>query len=426
MSKGEDIKKLVDMDAEQRAIDAVIGLSEAKSAELRRLLTVDDFHVPAYRVLWDATCWAIDRGTKGAVTIGGRILDRGQADILGEDGAVVLMDHAMRGAMLNEREVLAVAERVSRKAAARRAYLAAGDAMVALADGQDPDEVAERAIEAMRLTRAPSRMPEGVSTTEDVHRMSLPESGIVIPGLMRREHRVVIVGFEGSGKTWIARQVTELAAQGVHPFFQGREFTPIRTLTVDLENPLESVKDTMERIKPRLSQRADYDPDRAWIWRQPAGFDIRTAKGYGEFTAVLRKAKPDLVAIGPAYHMAKKLRGEDDETYATAVFNLLSDLRTMFGFALLIEHHAPHGDGYNREPRPFGSSAWLRWPEIGIALRPDGPEDSPNSAMKLGRWRGDRVTNHWPQRIVRVAKGYRPWVPDDGRPTIDDEMRAGQ
>jgi replicative DNA helicase len=82
----------------------------------------------------------------------------------------------------------------------------------------------------------------------------------------------------------------------------------------------------------------------------------------------------------------------------------LDDLRGRYGFALILEHHAPHGPAKDRQMRPFGSSLWLRWPEFGIALRRD-PNDK--TALNVGRWRGDRVKASWPDRLVR-GKTW-PW-----------------
>ena len=57
----------------------------------------------------------------------------------------------------------------------------------------------------------------------------------IIPNLLERRERVIVVAAEGVGKTMLARQVAITTSLGVQPFtFQRME--PIRTLTVDLEN----------------------------------------------------------------------------------------------------------------------------------------------------------------------------------------------
>lgn len=57
-----------------------------------------------------------------------------------------------------------------------------------------------------------------------------------------------------------------------------------------------------------------------------------------------------------------------------------------------------------REMRPYGSSLFLRWPEIGIGLKPDGEQGD----LWVGRWRGDRLENNWPDKLVRGQ--IWPWV----------------
>ena len=48
---------------------------------------------------------------------------------------------------------------------------------------------------------------------------------------------------------------------------------------------------------------------------------------------------------------------------------MLDDLRTRFGFALVLEHHAPKPRGGRRDLLPFGSQRWLARPELGIRLK---------------------------------------------------------
>ena len=75
----------------------------------------------------------------------------------------------------------------------------------------------------------------------------------------------------------------------------------------------------------------------------------------------------------------------------------LDDLRTRFGFALVLEHHAPKGDGGAREMAPFGSQRWLAWPELGLGLY----AEKDNSGLRVERFRGDRMAASWPDKLVR-------------------------
>jgi hypothetical protein len=57
----------------------------------------------------------------------------------------------------------------------------------------------------------------------------------------------------------------------------------------------------------------------------------------------------------------------------------------------------------------------LRWPEIGIAMQPDPDAPTDKRRPKLERWRGDRMSNSWPERLDQGDQW--PWVGvwDDNR-----------
>lgn len=87
---------------------------------------------------------------------------------------------------------------------------------------------------------------------------------------------------------------------------------------------------------------------------------------------------------------------------------MLDDLRTTFGCSLILETHAPKGSSIGRELVPFGSSAWLRWPELGWKLVPcdgRGEPDVDGRNVKIGRFRGDRVQ----VEIPRLFERGRDW-----------------
>lgn len=74
----------------------------------------------------------------------------------------------------------------------------------------------------------------------------------------------------------------------------------------------------------------------------------------------------------------------------------LDEIRVKHDTVMLIEAHAPHGEGADRAGwRPAGSSLWLRWPELGLGLKPD------ESSVQVVQWRGARDRNRqWPVRLV--------------------------
>ncbi|HLS44598.1 MAG TPA: AAA family ATPase [Ornithinicoccus sp.] len=273
--------------------------------------------------------------------------------------------------------------------------------------GMDPFAVIDRLQAHLTGVQAPAGKPSEdlYQLDEFIDQPEHQEAEWVVPGLLRRGWRVVVVATEGAGKSMLWRQFAVLAAQGLHPL----EYRPIpkcRTLLIDLENPDDAITGSCRKIRATIDQD-DYEPGRAWIWHRPGGFDLRSRALRAEFEANLALVRPDLVCLGPLYKAYQRKANEQDEQASAEVQATLDDLRTRYGFALLLEHHAPQAQGDQRHLRPYGSSLWLRWPEIGIAMRREFP-DSDDRSVTLERWRGDRMTNEWPKRL---EQGVRlPWV----------------
>jgi replicative DNA helicase len=215
----------------------------------------------------------------------------------------------------------------------------------------------------------------------------------------------MIVAAEGAGKSVATRQLAICAAQGVHPF-RFSTMPPVRTLIVDLENPDDAIAQTCKPITARAKLAAqDYEPGRAWLWRQPGGVDLRTRVGRGRLEAVVAATQPDLVCLGPVYKAYRSSAKESDELAAGEVQGVLDDLRTRYRFAVVLEHHAPKAQGGYRDLLPYGSSLWLRWPELGVKFTQD---QNDKRSVKVGRFRQDRVEASWPDRLDRG--GLWPWT----------------
>lgn len=229
----------------------------------------------------------------------------------------------------------------------------------------------------------------------------------VVPGLIGRDWRIVVVAGEGAGKSVLFRMFAVLSAQGVNPLLE-RSMPPVKTLLVDLENPSKAIKGSCRILRGRFDE-ATYEPGRAFLWHRPGGVDLRTRTGRSEFEAVLAACRPDLVCLGPLYKAyAKKANEAGDEQAVAEVQAVFDDLRTRYGFGLLLEHHAPHGTSQeHRDLRPYGSTLWLRWPEIGLAMHALHGKNEPRH-VELKRWRGDRLNNQWPE-YLREGEQW-PWV----------------
>jgi replicative DNA helicase len=238
-----------------------------------------------------------------------------------------------------------------------------------------------------------------ISDLDQVCERPEPIGDVVIPDLLHRQDRALIVAGEGLGKSVLLRMLAVMAAQGIHPF-RYQPIPPARSLIVDLENPEATIRRTCRPMlrQARISSRG-YLPDRCNLFHRPEGLDIRTRSGLAALDAALAQSRPDLVCVGPLYKLYRSAKGEQAEDVAMDVTGRLDDLRIRHGFALVLEHHAPHGQGGTRDMRPFGSSIWQRWPEFGPALVPIRRND--RSALAWSEWRAPREVRDWPTRLHR-------------------------
>lgn len=404
----------------QEAVLAACLLSPMMVPELAGMLTTEVFYGQHHQLVFDAVLDAYADGAVGVDAIIGSLHDRNLTEPFG-DGPGRRPDETRRFVMslvsawpwrMEQREhVVSAAHRLIEKWLVREALANVERAKAELLAGSSANDAIDGLNDRMRKLDAPDdRQLDGFSTFDDF----LDGDGAaavdwLIPGVMARDWRAVVVAREGVGKSFLTRWIGYAAAAGIHPWKETTLAKPLRFLIVDLENPDVSHSSFGNRVRPGLQQSKRYDPDACWLWRQPAGIDIRSRAGRQALVKAIRAAKPDLVQIGPAYHFWKKHGREDLEEATADALDIISELRTRFGFGLLIEQHAPHDDGAGKAIRPFGSSVWRRWPEMGVTLEPAGPPELPAHELILGRYRFDRVEAVWPSWVER-SQGPRPWL----------------
>lgn len=184
----------------------------------------------------------------------------------------------------------------------------------------------------------------------------------------------------------------------------------MRSLLVDLENPEDHLRDWVDRLASHGEAWQRKTQGRGAVWHRPGGVDLRKRTDRSQLEEVLRRHRPDLVALGPLYKAFRRKGGETDEQAAAEMQEILDDLRTRYSFALVIEHHAPKAQGGVRDLSPFGSSLWLRWGEIRMSLVP--PDKSfPVWSLELKPFSGSRVEHGWPDRIDRNrSSSGLPWL----------------
>ncbi len=222
----------------------------------------------------------------------------------------------------------------------------------------------------------------------------------VIPGVLERQERVIVVAAEGVGKTMLARQVAICSAAGIQPFTRQR-MPAITTLTIDLENPERIIRRTSRTIFEN-AKNLGYSKDvNAHILIKPAGLDLLKLSDRKIVEEAIETVKPDLVLIGPLYKSFIDPGGRTPEAIAVEIAKYLDMIRDVYNCALWLEHHAPLGNSMSsRDLRPFGSAVWSRWPEFGLALQPD-PTNPEGYVYEVNHFRGARDQRHFPIKMKR-------------------------
>lgn len=222
----------------------------------------------------------------------------------------------------------------------------------------------------------------------------------VIPHLIEKGERVIIVAAEGVGKTMLARQVALCASAGLHPFTMSK-MPAIRTLTVDLENPERIIRRTSRSIMGAALHYGHVRKSEAHLLVKPAGLDLLKASDRATLERAIEETKPQLLVMGPLYKSFIDPGGRTSESIAIEVAKYLDTLRDVYGCAMWLEHHAPLGSSIGgRDLRPFGSAVWSRWPEFGLSLTPD-PTSTEGYVYNVSHFRGARDLRQFPTKMKR-------------------------
>src|SRR5581483_1520519 len=160
-----------------------------------------------------------------------------------------------------------------------------------------------------------------------------PRECKVIPGVLDAQERVILTGWEGSGKTTFLRQSGLQVASGIHPFtlepIQG-----LKVVYVDLEVGRDLTID--EFLGMGFDGRVTGDGSLD-VYNRIDGLDL--GGDDGDFEWLRRKVEgADLFCVGPIYKMTSGDLAE--ESVALEVLAALDEIRAD-GTALLIEAHQP-------------------------------------------------------------------------------------
>lgn len=207
-----------------------------------------------------------------------------------------------------------------------------------------------------------STLADFMSDTEDKHEW-------VIPGLLERQERCMLIAPEKAGKTVLTRQFAMMLAAGRHPLNGSVEVPAVRTLLVDLENPAPVARRDLRRQAEQLEGLWSAENDMAWMLHRPAGIHLGDAADRVMLRSVVERLKIDLLCISPIYKAYDGLEKSWEEQ-AFGVQKPLDRLREDYNCAIWMEHHSPWGERGSREIRPIGSSRWQRWLDYQVALTP--------------------------------------------------------
>lgn len=303
------------------------------------------------------------------------------------------------------------------EASARRRLVTRCRQMVELVS--DPDVSTGEAIDQARELLASVDMPlDAPPESVDIATFCAGDDSYdwLVPDLIERGDRLLIVAPEGQGKSMLSRQLAVCCAAGIQPFGR-RGFDPVRVLLIDLENPPTLARRKLRPMHVKARElRPQLDPTNLGIIARPGGIDVTHRTDARWLASQVTAFRPDLLVLGPLY----KLFAADDkwEQGARAVTVILDDLRERIGFGLVMETHAPQGQGTHRPMRPVGSSIWLRWPEFVLTFVP--VETHPH-VVKVTMSK-DRDERYWPKFMERG--GDWPWTrcrdPGDKRPAAPD------
>jgi hypothetical protein len=400
--------------ASERSLVGVLLIWPSQLPEVAGLVTLEDFTDTLSRSVFEAMLTLHARGIVPTVpTISDEMHQSGRFQQLGVDASVLV---SIEAESPSSRKVDGLCRVIIEESTRRRLALI-GKTVHALASDRSID-VGEALDQAKQMVGDVDLPGNVASEVEPLGAFCAGEDDFdwLVPSVMERGDRTLIVAPESAGKSMLMRQIAVTCSFGIHPF-NGRAVDPMRVLMVDLENPPSMAR---RKIRPMLAKarqvRPQGDDTMMGVVCRPAGIDVTRRADALWLAGQIADARPDLVLCGPLYKMFHP--DERYETGAKTVTAVLDDLRTRHGFALVMETHAPQEYGGKREMRPIGSSLWRRWTDFGLSFEPIVKGDDSKTIVKVRVWK-PRDERQWP-RFMRRG-GDWPWTPcgDPGAPGED-------
>jgi replicative DNA helicase len=414
-----------DLDAETALLGSMMMSRQAVRDALDVGVTRDDFYKPSNGRIYAAIEDLAEHG--GAVdpllitaALGSRDLDLvgGKQAILRIQAEVPASAHATRYA------------RIVKDAAIKRTLIRLGGEISEM--GYDETTGAFDALGRAQARLAAVDAPLGEPPDPNVEEWLSETSDLdwLVPGLLARQERVLIVATEGGGKTSLLRQIAIAMSAGLHPFRLTVLPEAFNVLLVDFENPETISRKKVAKMLANVTtlemsmKGRFYDPVRLVPICRPEGIDLASPadeRWLHDRIDTNAEAFPnkqfDLLCIGPTYQMDSE--AEEKQAGARRVIKAINQIRVRHDCAVIMETHAPHEvfakAASERALRPAGPRLWLRAPEFVMAIQ--GIQGQPAYA-DFYSVRPGRDERAWP-KILRRGTAW-PWV-EEGEWTAKQE-----
>ncbi|ALY10604.1 DNA primase/helicase [Arthrobacter phage Tank] len=242
----------------------------------------------------------------------------------------------------------------------------------------------------------------------DAIKREIKPATFVIPGVLAQGDRLLLTGFEGHGKSTLCRQLGVQVAAGIHPW-TGQDIEPQKVLVIDTENHPDQVLESWQHMIG-LARRLGRPIERGMLILQEewdSEINLNEPAGKRWLLERVNAHKPKLVVIGPLYNLSSK--DLTDHAVVNEMKVAINEARGLHGTAFIMEHHAPHRSGADKERavRPYGSSTFLKWPDFGYGLR---PENDVKGWYEWQRTRFPRVrSRYFPSHLRWGKQGTLEW-----------------
>lgn len=421
-----------DIDAEKWTLACMMAHASGVEAAAE-ILDEDSFFRPAHQVIFKALVLLMAAGEPvGAASLRARMIEDKTIGVLGDGGRGLLL--AELAGMPAVAAQAASYARIVLRYAGRRALVAAGTRLIQAGHAADMDDLTAVSRGHEILDKV---LTAGCGSALDMPGVSADEfcdggdlnADPLIPGLLYKMERVVVVGLPGSGKSVLALQAGFTAASGVHPFQHHLSFDPLKVLVMDLENPPHLVQRRFRTFRSIAANHPGWDGKNLTLLHKPGGINLTSSRDAYGVAQLIKRSGAQLVVAGPVYKMLSGVKVDLDAYSRVTAF--WDKMREDFGVTLWLEHHPPFGSGgRDREMRPEGSNVWEKWPEFGVGLKPASKAHGGGTSLDWTDFRGRREEGRpWPLYITRNPEGGPngwPWLaqyharPAPARQVYDD------